>query len=135
MCKHPMPTKLEGAILSKQTINFAEKLSKFSEHWSPRVIAEMNNYQFKLAKFKGEFTWHSHENTDEAFIVIKGSMGIELHDGLVMLSEGEMFVVPKGIEHKPFAEEECHVLLIEPKGVVNTGGSGGELTAQNDVWI
>lgn len=116
-------------------VNFQEKFSKFSEFWSPKVIAEMNDYQFKLAKFKGEFTWHDHKDTDEVFMVMEGSMTIELRDQTVHLSEGEMFVVPKGVEHKPSAENECKVLLIEPRGVVNTGDSGGELTAENDVWI
>ena len=116
-------------------VNFAEKFSKFSEHWSPRVVAEMNDYQFKLVKLEGDFVWHDHKDTDEVFLVIKGTMGIELRDGVVKLSEGEMYVVPKGVEHKPFAESECHVLLIEPRGVVNTGESGGELQAENDVWV
>nr|WP_176475700.1 cupin domain-containing protein [Halomonas salipaludis] len=117
------------------TINLAEKFGKFTEHWSPRVVAEMNDYQFKVVKFKGDFVWHDHKDTDEVFLVVKGSMGIELRDGMVHLSEGEMYVVPKGVEHKPFAESECHVLLIEPRGIVNTGDEGGELKAENDIWI
>ena len=116
-------------------INFKEKLSKFSNHWSPRVIAEMNDYQFKLVKIKGDFVWHDHKDTDEVFIVIEGEMSIEFKDRTVELSEGEMFVVPKGIEHKPYSENECKILIIEPVGVVNTGDSGGELTADNDAWI
>ncbi len=116
-------------------VNLKDKFSRFSEHWSPRVVAELNDYQFKLVKIKGEFTWHDHQDTDEAFIVMKGSMSIEFRDGLVDLSEGEMYVVPKGVEHKPQAREECHVMLIEPRGVVNTGETGGELTAENDVWV
>ena len=102
-------------------INLKEKLSLFSEHWSPKVIAEMNDYQFKLVKLQGDFVWHSHSDTDEVFIVIEGAMKIELSDGIVELSEGEMFVVPKGVAHKPYAEEECKVMLVEPRGVVNTG--------------
>lgn len=121
--------------MRSDVINLAEKLSKFSEHWSPRVVAEMNDYQFKLAKFQGEFVWHEHKNTDEVFLVIKGTMGIELRNGVVHLSEGEMYVVPKAVEHRPFAEIECHVLLIEPRGVVNTGESGSELEAENNVWV
>ncbi|MXZ82076.1 MAG: cupin domain-containing protein [Gammaproteobacteria bacterium] len=121
--------------MDKKAINLKEKFAKFSEHWSPRVIAEMNDYQFKLAKFKNEFIWHNHQDTDEVFLVVQGSMSIEFEDGIVDLSEGEMFVVPKGVKHKPFAKEECHVLLVEPRGVVNTGDSGGELTAENDVWV
>ena len=118
-----------------QPINFQNKLELFSEHWSPKVIAEMNDYQFKLVKIKGEFTWHNHTDTDETFIVLEGSMGIEFRDRTVQLSEGEMIVVLRGEEHRPFADEECKVLLVEPKGVVNTGDAGGELTADNDVWI
>jgi mannose-6-phosphate isomerase-like protein (cupin superfamily) len=116
-------------------INFNEKLNLFSDHWSPRVIAEMNDYQFKLAKFEGEFVWHDHKDTDEVFIVIDGRMTIEFRDGSVNLSKGEMYVVPKGVEHKPMANSECKVLLVEPRGVVNTGESGGELTADNDKWV
>ena len=116
-------------------INLIEKLSKFSEYWSPRIIAEMNDYQFKLAKIKGEFIWHDHKETDEVFIVIEGMMSIEFRDGIVDLSAGEMFVVPKGIEHKTYAENECKIMLVEPRGIINTGDSGGELTAANDVWV
>ena len=118
-----------------EKINLKEKFSKFSELWSPKVVAEMNDYQFKLVKIKGNFDWHSHEKTDETFIVIQGVMSIEFRDRVVDLSEGEIFVVPKGIEHKPYAENECQVMIIEPKGVVNTGDSKSALTAENDVWI
>jgi mannose-6-phosphate isomerase-like protein (cupin superfamily) len=116
-------------------INFQEKLAKFSEHWTPKVIAEMNDYQFKLVKIQGEFVWHNHSDTDEVFIVIEGSMKIEFDEETVELNEGEMYVVPKGVQHKPYAENECKVMLVEPKGVVNTGESDCELTADNDVWI
>ena len=116
-------------------INLKEKLSKFSDHWSPKVIAEMNDYQFKLVKIKGDFVWHNHGDTDEVFIVVEGTMKIEFEDKTVELSEGEMYVVPKGVEHKPYAENECKVMLVEPRGVVNTGDEEGELTASNDVWI
>ena len=116
-------------------VNFTEKYSKFSDHWAPKVIAEMNDYQFKLVKILGQFVWHHHEDTDEVFIVIKGAMSIELRDKTVHLGEGELFVVPKGVEHKPFAEKECHVLLVEPRGVINTGNTDGELTSENDIWI
>ena len=118
-----------------QPVNFQSKLNLFSEHWFPKVIAEMNDYQFKLVKIQGEFTWHHHLDTDETFIVLEGSMGIEFKERTVHLREGEMFVVPRGEEHKPFAENECKVLLVEPRGVVNTGESGGALTAENDVWV
>ncbi len=116
-------------------INFQEKLAKFSEHWTPKVIAEMNDYQFKLVKIQGEFVWHNHSDTDEVFIVIEGSMKIEFDEETVELNEGEMYVVPKGVQHKPYAENECKVMLVEPKGVVNTGESDSELPADNDVWI
>ena len=116
-------------------INFTEKLAKFSDHWSPKVIAEMNDYQFKLAKLQGEFVWHNHPDTDEVFIVIEGSMCIELEDGKVELNAGEMYVVPKGVMHKPHAENECKIMLVEPRGVINTGDAESELTAENDVWI
>ena len=116
-------------------INLKKKLSKFSDHWSPKVIAEMNDYQFKLVKIQGEFVWHNHADTDETFIVIDGEMKIEFRTETVELREGEMFVVPKGVEHKPSAENECKIMIIEPRGVVNTGDSEGDLTASNDVWI
>ena len=118
-----------------EKINLKEKFSKFSELWSPKVVAEMNDYQFKLVKIKGNFDWHSHEKTDETFIVIQGTMSIEFRDRFVDLSEGDMLVVPKGVEHKPYAENECKVMVVEPKGVVNTGDSKSSLTAENDVWI
>lgn len=118
-----------------EPIRFDDKFNRFSEHWSPRVIAEMNDYQFKLAKIQGEFVWHEHADTDEVFIVLDGTMVIEFRDGRVELSAGEMFVVPKGVAHKPVAGAECRILLIEPRGVVNTGDAGGNLTADNDVWV
>jgi mannose-6-phosphate isomerase-like protein (cupin superfamily) len=116
-------------------LNFKAKLASFEDYWSPRVIAEMNDYQFKLAKVEGEFVWHDHKDTDEVFVVIEGRLKIEFRDGAVELSAGEMFVVPRGVEHKPVAEQECHLLLIEPRGVRNTGDAGGALTAEGDVWI
>jgi mannose-6-phosphate isomerase-like protein (cupin superfamily) len=118
-----------------QAINLNKKLSKFNEHWSPKVIAEMNDYQFKLVKILGDFVWHDHKDTDEVFIVLEGEMVIAFRDREVKLSEGEMYVVPKGVEHKPYAEKECHIMLVEPKGVVNTGETSSELTAKNDEWI
>ena len=116
-------------------INFAEKLAKFSEHWSPKIIAQMNDYHLKLVKFQGEFVWHRHADTDEVFIVLDGAMRIDFRDGGVELKAGEMFVVPKGVEHKTRAVEECKVLLVEPAGTINTGDAGGELTAADDVWV
>ena len=116
-------------------INLESKFELFTEHWSPKVIAELNDYQFKLVKIKDEFTWHEHKDTDEVFIVIEGSMEIEFKDRTAELNDGEMIVIEKGVPHKPFASEECKVLVIEPRGVVNTGDTGGSLTAENDIWI
>ena len=118
-----------------KALNFEEKFSRFTEHWFPRVIAEMNDYQLKLVKVQGEFVWHKHPETDEVFIVINGVLHIEFRDGKVTLKSGEMFVIPKGVEHRPVAEKECKMMIIEPKGVVNTGDTGGQLTAENDAWI
>ena len=118
-----------------ESINFDNKFAKFSEQWSPKVIAEMNNYQFKIAKIKGDFVWHNHKDTDEVFMVLSGEMEIEFRDGKVNISQGEMYVVPKGLEHKPYAENECNILVVEPRGVINTGEAGGKLKAENDVWI
>lgn len=116
-------------------IALKEKFSKFRDQWSPKVIARMNDYEFKLARVEGEFVWHSHADTDETFLVIDGSMVIEFRDGEVALSTGEMFIVPRGVEHRPRAANECRIMLIEPAGTVNTGDSGGNLTAANDVWV
>jgi mannose-6-phosphate isomerase-like protein (cupin superfamily) len=122
--------------MKHQAVNFEDKLSLFSEQWSPKVIAEMNDYQFKIVKIEGDFVWHSHADTDETFIVIEGNLRIDLRDGSVELSAGEMYVVPKGVEHKPYAESEVKMLLIEPQGVLNTGDeAAGDRTANNDVWI
>ncbi len=121
--------------MTYRAINFARKLGLFSEHWQPKIIAEMNDYQFKLVKIKGDFVWHEHSDTDETFIVLEGKLRIDFRDGAVDLAAGEMFVVPKGVEHKPYAAEEVKLLLIEPRGVKNTGEAGGERTADGDVWI
>ena len=118
-----------------QPINFEAKLLKFSEQWSPKIIAQLNDYHFKLVKVQGEFIWHDHPETDEVFIVVKGHLDILFRDGKVSLNEGEMFVVPKGVEHKPVAESECHILLVEPTGTVNTGNVTDVKTAPNDIWI
>lgn len=117
-----------------EPINLAEKLASFREAWAPRIVAELNDYQFKVARFEGEFTWHAHAETDEAFLMLAGEMGIEFHDGHVTLKAGELFVVPRGVEHRPHAAAECHVLLVEPRGVVNTGDAGGALTADANAW-
>ncbi len=123
--------------MNHQPINLANKFRMIDKHWSPRVIAELNDYQFKLATLLGEFIWHSHADTDEAFYVVEGALTILFRDGQVNLGQGELFVVPKGIEHKPVAKKECRVLLIEPRDVVNTGTgtSPSLLTAKVDQWI
>lgn len=118
-----------------RAINFAAKLALFDDRWQPRVIAQMNDYQFKLVKIEGDFVWHSHADTDETFIVLSGRLRIDFRDGAVHLGPGEMYVVPRGVEHKPFAEGEVRMLLVEPCGVRNTGDQGGERTAVNDLWI
>lgn len=118
-----------------EAINLGEKLSRFSEHWKPKIIARMNDYHFKVVKLKGEFVWHKHDDTDEVFIVLEGEMSIAFKDGSVALKSGELFVVPKGVEHKPIAADECEVMLVEPAGTVNTGDAGGGMTAEDNVWI
>ncbi|OGO69810.1 MAG: cupin [Chloroflexi bacterium RBG_19FT_COMBO_62_14] len=121
--------------MQKKPIALAEKLSKIHEHWSPKIIAQMNDYHFKLVKIQGEFIWHSHPETDEVFLVLQGRMVIHFREGEVELNSGELFVVPKGCEHKPSASEECQIMLIEPAGTVNTGDTGGKLTVENDAWV
>jgi len=121
--------------MNYEAINFGKKFKLFDKQWQPKVIAEMNDYQFKIVKLQGDFIWHDHKNTDETFIVLEGTLRIDFRDGAVHVSTGEMFVVPKGVEHKPYAEREVKLLLIEPRGVLNTGHEDGELTAKNDVWI
>jgi mannose-6-phosphate isomerase-like protein (cupin superfamily) len=121
--------------MNYQAIDVKEKLTRFSEYWSPKIIAQMNDYHFKIAKIVGEFVWHDHPETDEVFIILKGRLQIQFRDGSVTLKEGEMFVVPRGVEHKPVAEQECHIMLVEPAGTVNTGDVVNDKTAPNDVWI
>ncbi|MBU04102.1 MAG: cupin [Euryarchaeota archaeon] len=118
-----------------EKVNLKQKFSKFSDHWSPKVIAEMNDYQFKIVKIKNDFVWHSHEETDEVFFVIDGEMSIHFEDSIVELNKGELIVVPKGIRHMPSSEEECLVMLVEPRGTINTGDNVGDLTADNDIWL
>ena len=115
-------------------INIAEKFAKFSEQWSPKIIAQMNDYHFKIVKIQGEFIWHSHPETDEVFIVLDGELTIHLRDGDVTLKPGEMYVVPKGVEHKPEATRECRMMLVEPAGTPNTGDAGGDRRAE-PAWI
>jgi mannose-6-phosphate isomerase-like protein (cupin superfamily) len=116
-------------------IRFTEKFARLEGLWSPRVIAEMNDYQFKIVRIQGDFVWHDHPETDEAFIVLKGEIRIDFRDRAIVLGEGEMYVVPKGVEHKPYADSEAELLLIEPKGILNTGHAGGDRTQENDLWI
>lgn len=131
----PNMQQQDGGAGHYRAIRFRDKLSLIQDLWAPRVIAEMNDYQFKLVKLKGDFIWHDHKETDETFIVLDGELRIDFRDGAVNVGAGEMFVVPRGIMHKPYAEREVHIMLIEPRGVLNTGHEGGERTAQNDVWI
>ena len=120
----------------QKSINFKNKFEKFNDYWSPKVISEMNSYQFKLVKVNGEFIWHKHTDTDEAFIVIHGKLTIQFRDRKVDIDEGEMYVVPKNTEHKPMALNECHIMIIEPKEVKNTGNkTDADLEAENDIWI
>ena len=121
--------------MTVKTINFMEKLELFTDQWSPKIIAQLNDYQLKLAKIEGEFVWHSHPETDEVFIVIKGEFEMQLRDGNLTLKDGEMCVVPKGVEHRPVAAHECAILLVEPAGTVNTGDAVGNLTKEDVEWI
>lgn len=109
-------------------VDVAEKLSLFSEQWSPKVVARLNDYEVKVVKLQGEFVWHTHSETDELFLVTSGKLTIQMRDGSVRLGPGQLFVVPRGVEHCPVTEGEVHTLLIEPTGVVNTGDAGGPLT-------
>ncbi|NRD75808.1 cupin domain-containing protein [Shewanella sp. VB17] len=119
-----------------QAINFTEKLNLFSEYWAPKVIAEMNDYQFKIVKIKGDFIFHTHQDTDETFIVLEGSLRIDFEDGYITVAAGEMYVVPKGVVHKPYAEHEVRMVLVEPKNTLNTDdGAVSDQTATNDIWI
>jgi len=122
-------------VTQRQPINLQDKLGRLTETWQPRVIAEMNDYQLKVVKLQGDFVWHSHADTDETFIVLGGELRIDFRDGPLTLRAGELYVVPRGVEHKPYAEHEVQLMLIEPRGVLNTGDQGGERTAENDRWV
>jgi mannose-6-phosphate isomerase-like protein (cupin superfamily) len=122
-------------MMSRTAINLSEKFATFSEHWAPKIVARMNDYEFKLVKLQGEFVWHSHADTDEVFIVVDGEMILHFRDGDVRLRAGEMFVVPKGVEHKPSAAAECRVMLVETAGTVNTGDVVSERTAPIDAVV
>lgn len=120
--------------MEDRPVSFAEKFAKFSDQWSPKIIAQMNDYHFKLVRLQGEFVWHRHEATDEVFVVLEGAMTLHFRDRDVHLRSGEMFVVPRGVEHMPSADRECKIMLVEAAGTVNTGDAGGERTAA-DAWI
>jgi mannose-6-phosphate isomerase-like protein (cupin superfamily) len=127
--------KIVEGDMNYSAVNFNEKFAKFSEQWSPKIIAKMNDYHFKLVRLQGTFVWHNHTETDEVFVVLDGEMTIEFRDGNVDLKSGEMFVVPRGVEHKPFSAKECRIMLVERAGTINTGDAGGELTAEDNIWI
>jgi mannose-6-phosphate isomerase-like protein (cupin superfamily) len=116
-------------------INLADKFGQFGEFWSPRIAAELNDSYLKLAKFKGAFVWHRHENEDELFLVVKGSLLIKLRAGEIRLEPGEFTVIPRGVEHLPIAEEETHVVLIEPKTTLNTGDQKNDRTVEKLDWV
>lgn len=118
--------------MANEALDIADKLSLVSEHWSPKVVARLNDYEIKVVKLKGEFVWHTHDDTDELFLVVRGELRIQLRDGDVVLRPGQLFVVPRGVEHCPIADGEVHAVLVEPVGVVNTGDAGGALTAAYD---
>ncbi|MEJ1973491.1 MAG: cupin domain-containing protein [Lacunisphaera sp.] len=118
-----------------QKINLSEKLGQFTAHWSPKVVAELNGQHVKLVKFRGEFVWHRHEHEDELFYVVRGSFRMEFRDRTVDLREGELLVVPRGVEHRPVADEEVSVMLFEPATTLNTGNAGGDKTVVQPDWI
>jgi mannose-6-phosphate isomerase-like protein (cupin superfamily) len=116
-------------------VNLAQKFSLIHAQWDPKIIAQLNDYQIKIAKIQGDFVWHSHPETDEVFLVVKGDLIIQLRDGKIDLAAGELCVIPKGVEHKPVAKEECQILMMEPAGTLNTGDAGGEFTIEETDWI
>ena len=116
-------------------VNLTEKFGLIKDQWDPKIIAQVNDYQLKIAKIQGEFVWHSHPETDEMFLVVDGEMVIHLRDQDLKLAAGELCVIPKGVEHKPAAVQECQILMIEPAGTRNTGDAGGERTVQEVDWI
>ena len=121
--------------MNLKKVNFKEKFKKFSEHWTPKIVAEMNDYEFKLVKIQNDFVWHHHELTDETFIVLEGKMSIEIELETIELLEGEMIVVPRGTKHRPFSEKEAKIMIIEQKETLNTGNTTNELTAPKNDWI
>ncbi|GET22652.1 cupin domain-containing protein [Prolixibacter denitrificans] len=123
--------KTKNSVMSQiEKINLKEKFSKFSDHWSPKVIGQLNHQQVKVVKFQGDFVWHSHENEDELFMVIDGSFTMELRDKTIEVHEGELIIIPRGVEHRPIAKEEVSILLFEPGTIVNTGEVRNQLTVE-----
>ena len=120
---------------SHDAVKLPEKFARVAEPWQPRIVAQVNDYHVKVARFAGAFVWHSHPETDELFLVHQGTLVIRLRGGEVRLGPGELYVVPRGVEHCPVAEGECEVVLMEPAGTVNTGDAGGSRTAPHDAWI
>ncbi len=118
-----------------ETINLSEKLSRFTDHWSPKIVGELNGQQVKLAKLLGEFVWHAHKEEDELFLVLAGRLVIQLRDGDIVLESGELAIIPRGVEHRPVAEEEVYILLFEPASTLNTGTLRNERTVERLDWI
>jgi mannose-6-phosphate isomerase-like protein (cupin superfamily) len=116
-------------------VNISQKFSLIKEQWDPKIIAQLNDYHFKIAKIQGEFVWHSHPETDEVFLVMDGEMVIHLKEDDLILKKGEMCVIPKGVEHKPAAVNECQLMMVEPAGTINTGDAGGDRTIEDSAWI
>jgi mannose-6-phosphate isomerase-like protein (cupin superfamily) len=125
----PSPAGAKEVTMEK--VNLARKLQAFSEYWSPKIVGELNGQHVKLAKLKGEFIWHHHDAEDELFLVLKGQLDMHLDDRVVPIHEGEFFIVPRGVEHKPVAVKETHILLFEPAGTLNTGNVRDERTREN----
>ncbi len=123
--------KIVQNLMKLAKINISEKLSLFSEYWSPKIVGELNGQQVKLAKFKGKFIWHKHENEDEMFYVLNGKFKMEFRDKTIEVNEGEFIIVPKGVEHRPVAEEEVHVMLFEPETTLNTGNTNNKFTKED----
>lgn len=121
--------------MALQKVNLDDMLTRFSEHWSPKTVGRLNDYELKVVKVQGEFVWHQHDDTDEVFLVLDGELTIDLPDGAVTLGPRDTVTVPRGMQHRPRAEHETTVLLVEPSGVVNTGDAGGALTAQPDSLV
>lgn len=116
-------------------VNLTKKFSLISKPWDPKIIGQLNDYHLKIAKIEGEFVWHSHPETDEMFLVVAGELTIHLKDGALHLKSGELCVIPRGVEHKPVAEGECQILMVEPAGTLNTGDAGGGMTIEETDWI